>query len=183
MIFVQIIYNNQFFKMPKERSGCYDFVMKNPMKIFVTIGLVTIACLVMGKKASKRPSETKPNQEIPEKSTKVTTPKFPKSEFRFETTKISENSSKYKIYQNDQQITYRQFLDLLGNIEDFREFFRNTLASSPFKAFRFETPAINSEKINRDFEFIILNSLHLVNIEPDTTSFREHWKRSVMFQK
>ena len=183
MIFVQIIYNNQFFKMPKERSGCYDFVMKNPMKIFVTIGLVTIACLVMGKKASKRPSETKPNQEIPEKSTKVTTTKFPKSEFRFETTKISENSSKYKIYQNDQQITYRQFLDLLGNIEDFREFFRNTLASSPFKAFRFETPAINSEKINRDFEFIILNSPHLVNIEPDTTSFREHWNRSIIFQK
>ena len=168
--------------MPKERSGCYDFLMKSPMKIFVSIGLVTIICLVMGR---KRPSETNSDREIPEKSTKVTTTRSSKSEFRFETTKISENSSKYKIYQNDQQITYRQFLELLGKTEDFREFFRNTLASSPFGAFRFETPAINSEKINRDFEFIILNSPHLVNIEPDTTSFREHWKRStsIIFQK
>ena len=169
--------------MPKERSGCYDFLMKSPMKIFVSIGLVTIICLVMGKKASKRPSEINSDREIPEKSTKVTTTRSPKSEFRFATTKISENSSKYKIYQNDQQITYRQFLQLLGKTEDFREFFRNTLASSPFGAFRFETPAINSEKINRDFEFIILNSPHLENIEPDTTSFLEHWNRSVMFQK
>ena len=56
----------------------------------------------MGKKASKRP-EINFDQKIPEKSTKVTTTKSPKSEFRFERTKISENSSKYKIYQNDQQ--------------------------------------------------------------------------------
>ena len=137
----------------------------------------------MGKKASKRPSEINFDQEIPEKPTKVTTTKSPKSEFRFETTKISENSSKYKIYQNDQQITYRQFLELLGNTEDFREFFRNTLASSPFDAFRFETPVINNKKINRDFEFIILNSPHLVNIEPDTTSFRKHWTGLYFFEK
>ena len=137
----------------------------------------------MGKKASKRPSEINSDQEIPEKPTKVTTTKSPKSEFRFETTKISANSSKYKIYQNDQQITYRKFLELLGNTEDFREFFRNTLASSPFDAFRFETPVINNKKINRDFEFIILNSPHLVNIEPDTTSFRKHWSRSIFFRK
>jgi len=165
--------------MSKERSGCYDFLMKNPLKIFVTVGLVTIVCLVMGKRAPKRPAEIDSDQEIPEKSAKVTTTKSPKPEFRFETTKISENSSKYKIYQNDQQITYRQFLELLGKTEDFREFFRNTLASSPFAAFRFETPAINNEKINRDFEFIILNSPHLVDIEPDTTSFREHWSRCI----
>merc|ERR1719394_2047487 len=75
-------------------------------------------------------------------------------------------------------MTYRQFLHLLGDEDNFREFFRESLAKSSFRAFRFETPPISPVLLDRDFEYILLNAQHLAGITPDTYSFREHWKRA-----
>jgi hypothetical protein len=60
------------------------------------------------------------------------------------------------------------------NDAGFRSFFNTLLASSPFTAFRWETPGITAASAPGPFEFVLLDSPGLV-CRPDRLAFREHF--------
>jgi hypothetical protein len=59
----------------------------------------------------------------------------------------------------------------------FRRVFISLLATSPYSAFRWETPPITASAANRPFEFVLLESPEL-ETEPDPEAFAEHFRSS-----
>jgi len=91
--------------------------------------------------------------------------------------KISSSNSQeeYHVMENDQGITYRRFLELLGTDRTFMEIFRKTLAKSKFNAFKYETPPISKLLIDNLFEFILVNYPGIYGVQANTNSFRDRW--------
>jgi hypothetical protein len=68
-------------------------------------------------------------------------------------------------------LSYRDVLGLWSAEPTFVRHFTSTLASCPFAAFRWETPAVTSATLDRQFEFVLLSAGGLANRTPDTRSF------------
>ncbi|QDV34240.1 DUF6940 family protein [Tautonia plasticadhaerens] len=66
---------------------------------------------------------------------------------------------------------------VLGWKEDptFRSWFNETLAESPFLAFRWETPAVTAETADLPFEFVLLDSPGLAR-DADPAAFADHFE-------
>jgi hypothetical protein len=71
-------------------------------------------------------------------------------------------------------ITYQEALRLWRTDTAFRSFFNHLLAECEFKAFRWETPAITSYTVQRQFEFVLLNSPEL-DQEAGPGAFESHF--------
>jgi hypothetical protein len=80
----------------------------------------------------------------------------------------------YQIIQAKQPVAFRQVLDLWQTSEPFRCFFIQLLTESPFRAYRWETPALSWATLERPFEFVLVNSPRL-NRPPDPKPFQEHF--------
>src|SRR4051812_48408087 len=61
-----------------------------------------------------------------------------------------------------------------GEGAEFRAFFASLLAEAPFRAFRWETPAVSSATASRAFEFALLDCAALER-EADAESFAEQF--------
>ncbi len=57
----------------------------------------------------------------------------------------------------------------------FRSIFNSMLASAPYTAFRWETPAANNSSMGLPFECVVLNSPSLAR-RPDPDAFAEHFR-------
>ena len=79
---------------------------------------------------------------------------------------------KQSITCDGSQVTYGSALRLWASDAEFREFFINLLANSDFAAFRWETPPITSNSIQRPFEFVVVNSLEFNSRSTDANSFK-----------
>ena len=71
-------------------------------------------------------------------------------------------------------LSYTEVLQLWQQSHEFRDYFIQLLSSSPYTAFRWETPPINTDNAVRPFEFVILNSPGLA-LPPDTRTFATHF--------
>ena len=60
---------------------------------------------------------------------------------------------------------------------EFRSFFTRTLASSPFAAFRWETPPVTVATAHRPFEFVLIDAPELAQA-PDVSAFRDQIARN-----
>lgn len=69
---------------------------------------------------------------------------------------------KYEVINNEEPMSYADALDLWRHDEPFRSFFISLLADVPFSAYRWETPPVTLNTINREFEFVLLDSPLLV---------------------
>ena len=79
---------------------------------------------------------------------------------------------KQSITCDGSQVTYGSALRLWASDAEFRELFINLLANSDFAAFRWETPPITSNSIQRPFEFVVVNSLEFNSRSTDANSFK-----------
>jgi hypothetical protein len=66
-------------------------------------------------------------------------------------------------------------IDAWRNDAAFRAWFSDVLASVPFAAFRWETPAVTTATANEPFECVVLDSPGLAR-EPDADAFDEHFR-------
>jgi len=83
-------------------------------------------------------------------------------------------TQKLGVIGDDAPVSYSDVLDLWRNDIGFRRFFIGLLAASPFTAFRWETPVLSSANINRDFEFVLLDSKGLER-PVDEAAFAGHF--------
>ena len=81
---------------------------------------------------------------------------------------------KVAVKKNATSVSYAEVLDLWQREEAFRSFFSSFLRSIPYRAFRWETPAVTSTTASRSFEFVVTNSPELTD-DPDPKSFAEHF--------
>jgi hypothetical protein len=81
---------------------------------------------------------------------------------------------KFAIELDSSPISYSEVLGQWQRDRDFRTFFIDLLADSPFSAFRWETPPISTATANRPFEFVLIESPGLVRA-PDTDAFADHF--------
>lgn len=78
----------------------------------------------------------------------------------------------YQVRQNDRPMSYAQVIELWQKDDEFCRFTSHSLASSPFTAFRWETPACSVELSARPFEYVLVDAPRLASRRPDTETFR-----------
>jgi len=83
--------------------------------------------------------------------------------------------SKFSMLSESLPMTYGDVLQRWVDSTMFRSFFTNLLAASTFTAFRWETPPISLDTLNRPFEFVLLDSPGL-DREADEDAFAEHFR-------
>src|ERR1700690_3295380 len=59
---------------------------------------------------------------------------------------------------HEKPISYRDAISGWQDDERFRSFFINLLAQSPFSGYRWETPPIDSTIVDREFEFVLIDT-------------------------
>ena len=95
---------------------------------------------------------------------------------------ISDAIHHYKFLDNDKRVlTFADVIRLWAtNTRDgksFRTLTTETIHESPFRSFKWETPVVDSVRIGRQFEFVILNSSGLERRE-NALPFSEQFKEA-----
>lgn len=83
---------------------------------------------------------------------------------------------KISIFRDDKQITYSEVIKSWQQDKNFRTFFISLLADAPMTAYFWETPPVTKSTVERAFEFVLINSPKLADIEPDPTDFNEYFE-------
>ena len=83
---------------------------------------------------------------------------------------------KISIFTGDKQITYSEVIELWQQNNKFRGFFISLLADAPMSAYFWETPPVNRSSADREFEFVLVDSPKLADIDPDPSDFQQQFK-------
>ena len=59
--------------------------------------------------------------------------------------------------------------------QSFRRFFISVLADAPFPAYFWETPPVTRNSIDREFEFVLVDSRSLAGVRTDEQAFANHF--------
>jgi len=73
-------------------------------------------------------------------------------------------------------VSFAEVIHRWQNDPDFRAYFIGLLSTSPFPAFRWETPPITRATADRPFEFVLLDSPEIA-LAPDPAPFAEHFRK------
>lgn len=95
--------------------------------------------------------------------------------FKVKKTELTPTTHQYKIYKNDEQLTYSQVLQLWKTDFDFCLFYNNILTGSDFDAYFWENPPINKSIIHEPYEFVLVNSTTLSRIQPTPKAFSSYF--------
>ena len=89
---------------------------------------------------------------------------------------LSASVHQYTIRQDECPLSYRQTISLWKEDELFREFFSQQIRESSFEAVRWETACVTKQTLDRDFEFVLVESRSL-DRPVDQRAFAEHFKK------
>lgn len=87
----------------------------------------------------------------------------------------SDQAIKYLLFENEERLTYGNFISLLKSSEPFRDFFIDLLSHIPFGAYHWETPPVTDESMDRSFEFVASRSPG-IDLPPDPGPFRSYFR-------
>ncbi|GAB4530420.1 MAG: hypothetical protein Tsb0014_13070 [Pleurocapsa sp.] len=90
---------------------------------------------------------------------------------------------KITLFSDNQPLTYGEVIDSWDSDGEFRSFFNYLLADSPFSAYFWETPPITLSTVERDFEFVLIDSPQLARVQPNLNSFQEYFQFAPPEQK
>ena len=82
---------------------------------------------------------------------------------------------KFAIEIDSSPVSYANVIQKWQRDSEFRDFFINLLRSSPFPAFRWETPPVTDASADQPFEFVLLDSPEIA-LCPDPAAFAEHFE-------
>ncbi len=77
---------------------------------------------------------------------------------------------KFRIGRNAEPLTFADALSLWQRDQSFRSYFMSLLADAPFATYRWETPALTTDTVNRSFEFVLVDTPGLPRF-PDRSTF------------
>ena len=92
------------------------------------------------------------------------------------TTIKKDKSYKYLLYENDRQLSYSDFINLIQQqSKNFRHFFIDQLAHVPFRAYHWETPPVTKQSIDQGFEFVVSRTPG-IDLPPDPSPFQQYFE-------
>ena len=80
------------------------------------------------------------------------------SEFCFAATVLNSRTHQYVAMRDGERVAFGEAMKLWQEDAGFRTKFISVLADSPFKAYKWETPAVTGVSLDRDFEFVLLDA-------------------------
>ncbi len=86
--------------------------------------------------------------------------------------------TRYTLHRNGKVLTFAEVLDLWQADADFRSYFTQLLAGSPYGAFRWETPGLTKATAQRPFEFVLLSSPSFQGRATDADTFQSFFTSS-----
>lgn len=102
---------------------------------------------------------------------------------RFVKDEISTRAIKFHyVDADDRPLTFREVInrwaDTHGDGSLFRAFHCQVLSSVPFQAYRWETPVVDLDRLDRPFEFVVLDDPNLDRVQ-DRSAFSKHFDAAV----
>lgn len=85
--------------------------------------------------------------------------------------------TKYHPTLNGNRIPFAKVVELWIDNRNFRKFFSDLLAQSPFAAYRWETPAFSERTACHPFEFVLLNSPRYATRRTDTKTYAGYFSK------
>ena len=99
------------------------------------------------------------------------------------TGKHSDRVKNYFVCEGDRRLNYDEVIELWVQSDSFNEWYTSQLTSHPSKAIRWETPCLTVHNLDRDFEFVLVDSPGLdrpVNQRPFAEKFKDSKANSVI---
>ena len=93
---------------------------------------------------------------------------------------INPKTTKHRILLDNEPISYSMWITNMQASTDFILTFNQALVNSKFDAFFWEVKPIDGSKLNDTFEFVLVNSLALLEIEQDETTFSKYFDEAKM---
>ncbi len=88
---------------------------------------------------------------------------------------LNGKATRYRVLSKGDPLTHGEALDLLRDDGDFRSFLTAQLNQSPYTAFRWETPQIQTKTRSRDFEFVLLDNPSFTKRKTDTETYKSYF--------
>jgi len=98
------------------------------------------------------------------------------SQYSAEIAQLSEGRvSLYRLLGDGGPLSWSDVVDRWQDDKCFRSFFISILSDAPFPAYFWETPPVTRATIDREFEFVLVDSPQLVGACPDQRAFASHF--------
>lgn len=83
--------------------------------------------------------------------------------------------TRYSLTHDAAALSFSDVLDLWQSDSDFRDYFTQLLADSPFAAYHWETPALTTSNATQSFQFALLNSPGFCSRMTDQTAYNSYF--------
>ena len=87
------------------------------------------------------------------------------------------NGQRFQIYCGGNAVSFRSYLELLENDEDFGRWYAELLSGVTFNAFFWEHPPLCNANIDSATEFVLLDSPTLAGLSPNPGPFKSYFDR------
>lgn len=87
------------------------------------------------------------------------------------------NGQRFQIYCGGNAVSFRSYLELLENDQDFGRWYAELLSGVTFNAFFWEHPPLCNANIDSATEFVLLDSPTLAGLSPNPGPFKSYFDR------
>ena len=91
------------------------------------------------------------------------------------TTQENDRVTKYHLTENDKILSFREVIDLMQNSLKFRQFFTDILRESPYAGYFWEVKPITKNRLDEDFEFVLVNTDAFKRLSPERQFFEQYF--------
>ncbi len=77
------------------------------------------------------------------------------------------------VEENGEQLTFRELFERMNNCQEFSDQYSEALAGIPFEAYFWEHPPLNTERLDDEAEFVLVESTTLAGVRPDPMPFSD----------
>ena len=86
------------------------------------------------------------------------------------------NVTRYTITKEEKAASFQEVIDGWRSSSEFRNFFTGLLRNSLYEGFFWEVKPVTTANLQKEFEFVLVNSSLLPGIQADQSAFAEHFK-------
>ena len=84
---------------------------------------------------------------------------------------------RYGVRRDEVALTFSEVIQLWKSDRNFRSYYTQLLAESPFSAYRWETPGLTHAALHQSFEFVLVNSPEFSSRKTDNGTFDDFFTK------
>ncbi len=97
------------------------------------------------------------------------------NEFAVQRSQLSSRVFHYQIQTDGSALSYRDVLELWAQSPEFALWYSRLLAQSEFEAFRWETPVLTRQLLERPFEYVLVGAESFIHRRTDEKAFAQYF--------